>query len=247
MLRKANDVEGYALHAQDGIIGKAVDFYFEEGAWTIRYLVVGTGAWLSERSVLISPIAVKMIDAARKTISVELTKEQIRNSPAADVCKLITREYEERYFSYYRWAPYWGGPRRWGYWPAPTILAASGEPRVETLLKENVSGRPNMRDMNEIEGYSIKARDGAIGDISDFIFDDETWAVRYVEVDTRKWLPSKHVLLPPQLIGTIREDMDEVAVTAARSAIQDAPPYDPSVPITRTYEETLLAHYRLKQ
>ena len=58
MLRSMNDLEDYAIHATDGLIGHVQDFYFDDAAWVIRYLVVETGTWLSSRKVLISPIAI---------------------------------------------------------------------------------------------------------------------------------------------------------------------------------------------
>ena len=44
MLRNVKDLQGYAIRATDGIIGKVDDFYFDDRAWTVRYLVVDTGA-----------------------------------------------------------------------------------------------------------------------------------------------------------------------------------------------------------
>lgn len=58
MLRSMSDLEGYAIAATDGTIGHVKDFYFDDKAWVIRYLVVDTGSWLSSRKVLISPIAI---------------------------------------------------------------------------------------------------------------------------------------------------------------------------------------------
>ena len=58
MLRSIKDLEGYAVGATDGTIGHVEDFYFDDRAWVVRYLVVEAGAWLSSRKVLISPIAI---------------------------------------------------------------------------------------------------------------------------------------------------------------------------------------------
>ena len=44
------------------------------------------------------------------------------------------------------------------------------------------------------------ASDGPIGTVENFVFDDESWAIRYMIVDTCKWLPGKHVLLSPEWI-----------------------------------------------
>jgi uncharacterized protein YrrD len=53
-----NNLIGYKLEATDGEIGKVETFYFDDDTWTIRYMVVKTGGWLSGRKVLISPEAV---------------------------------------------------------------------------------------------------------------------------------------------------------------------------------------------
>jgi sporulation protein YlmC with PRC-barrel domain len=42
MLRTMNDLEGYAINATDGTIGRVKDFYFDDEAWVIRYLIVDT-------------------------------------------------------------------------------------------------------------------------------------------------------------------------------------------------------------
>ena len=57
MLFKAKTVKGYKLDSLDGEIGKVQEFYFDDRHWTIRYLVVDTGTWLTGRQVLISPYA----------------------------------------------------------------------------------------------------------------------------------------------------------------------------------------------
>lgn len=59
-----------------------------------------------------------------------------------------------------------------------------------------------LRSTNDLEGYTIRATDGAIGKVEDFYFDDETWVIRYLVVDTGTWLSSRNVLISPISIGT---------------------------------------------
>ena len=65
MQKSVKDLKGYAIGATDGDIGKLDDFYFDDEAWTIRYLVADTGNWLLGRKVLISPIALGKADLSR--------------------------------------------------------------------------------------------------------------------------------------------------------------------------------------
>lgn len=39
MLRNTKDLENYAISATDGPIGHVKDFYFDDDAWVIRYLM----------------------------------------------------------------------------------------------------------------------------------------------------------------------------------------------------------------
>ncbi|GAB6190783.1 PRC-barrel domain-containing protein [Desulfocastanea catecholica] len=64
---------------------------------------------------------------------------------------------------------------------------------------------PKLKRIKEIQGYELGARDGKIGRCSDFLFDDRSWAVRYVVADTRKWLPGRKVLISPISIGAAIE------------------------------------------
>ena len=45
-----------------------------------------------------------------------------------------------------------------------------------------------LRSVSELTGYSILATDGQIGKVAEFYFDDITWTIRYLVVDTGNWL-----------------------------------------------------------
>ncbi len=58
-----------------------------------------------------------------------------------------------------------------------------------------------LRSMNDLKGFDILATDGEISHVEDFILDDDSWVIRYLVIDTRKWLPGKKVLVSPRCIG----------------------------------------------
>ena len=114
MLRSMKNLEDYAIRATDGIIGHVKDFYFDDEAWVIRYLVVDTGTWLSSRKVLISPISIGHPDWTDRVLPVSITKEQVKNSPDIDTQKPVSRQHEIQYLGYYGYPYYWGGAGLWG-------------------------------------------------------------------------------------------------------------------------------------
>jgi len=234
-LRRLADIIGYSLHARDGEIGKLRQVYFDDERWTVRYFVVHTGSWLLGRDVLVVPAVVSAVDEADHCLQVDLTREQIQNSPSVGTELPVSRHYEQEYYRYYGWEPYWSGDPLLGPMP-PVMPPADGEaPRPPA--------HPHLRSSAEVSGYRIHAQDGEIGRVSDFVLEDPGWAVRYLEVDIGSWLTGKTVLLAPAWIENIDWSGHEVVTTLSCDAIRTAPAYDPSAIISRDYQVALYKHY----
>ena len=62
MLRSMKELDGFTIGATDGDIGMVNDCYFDDLSYTVRYVVVDTGGWLTGRKVLLSPIAFRAMD-----------------------------------------------------------------------------------------------------------------------------------------------------------------------------------------
>src|SRR5271166_7106948 len=97
MLLSIKQLYGEKLGASDGEIGHVKDFYFDDQDWAVRYVVVDTGSWLPGRQVLLSPHAFGSLAPAGKTLAVNLTRKQVENSPAIELHKPVSRQYEEEY------------------------------------------------------------------------------------------------------------------------------------------------------
>jgi sporulation protein YlmC with PRC-barrel domain len=242
MLRNFADFAGFPLAATDGEIGVARQIYFDDKTWQIRYLVVNAGSWLSGREVLIAPQALSEVDEQSGVIRVDLTKEQVRNSPPIDSEKPVSRQYEQSYHDHYGWIPYWlDAGNMPGVTITPTIVPPlePPTPKADSEAPED----PHLRAGNEVSEYEIHAQDGEIGHVEDFVVDDEKWRIRYLVVVTRNWFPGKRVLLSPDWVEEISADEREIFVTVARSTIKAAPDYDSNVPISRAFEQALHNHY----
>jgi len=100
-----------------------------------------------------------------------------------------------------------------------------------------------LRSLRDLEGYKIIAKDGHIGKVHDFFFDDEYWIVRYVVVDTGHWLPGRKVLLSPGVLLTPdwRERSFTVALTCEQ--VKNSPDIDTEKPVSRQREIELHTHY----
>jgi hypothetical protein len=94
-----------------------------------------------------------------------------------------------------------------------------------------------------VTGYDIAARDGDIGHLDDFLFDDRSWQIRYAVVDTRNWLPGRLVLVSPDWIEGIDWGARRARVRLTREAVESSPPYDRERQLEVEDESRLANHY----
>jgi hypothetical protein len=256
MLRKTTDLERFVIAATDGPIGHIEDFYFDDDAWVIRYIVVDTGTWLSSRKVLISPIAIGHPDWAEKRLPVSITKEQVKNSPDVDTDKPVSRYHESQYLEYYGYPYYWVGTGIWGQDAYPSMMLPGITPalkaqrvRIEHVqvgaeVRRLQDSDPHLRSCNVVMKYHIHATDGDIGHVRAMLLDEETWAIRYLIVDTSNWWLGHQVLIAPQWIQNVSWPDAKVSVGLTREAVKSAPPYEPAGQLDRKQEAWIYAHYR---
>lgn len=239
MLFTVHALTGYSLHTLDGEIGKALEFYFDDQLWTIRYLVADAGSWLKERNVLISPHALNHVNRDDRRIAVDLTRKQIADSPPLSADKPVSKQYEMAFYNHYGYPVYWDGPHRWG--PSPLPVGASSD--SETTARGAPQADANLRSTQTVRGYHVEASDGSIGHVEDFIVDDRTWTIRYLIIDTRNWLPGKRVLVSPEWIGRVSWSDATVSVNLPRERIEKSPEYTEKSLLNREYETGLHHHY----
>jgi hypothetical protein len=94
-----------------------------------------------------------------------------------------------------------------------------------------------------VNGHSFAASDGWLGAVSDFLFDDDTWQVRWLVVDTGKWLSGRKVLLPPSILGRIDPEKRECSVKLTMQQVRDSPDIDTDRPVSRRMETSICDYY----
>ena len=94
-----------------------------------------------------------------------------------------------------------------------------------------------------LKGYAIAASDGRIGTVSDFLFDDRTWKVRWLVVDTGNWLPGRMVLIHPSAIGQADYERRELAVTLTMEKVKGSPDLMQDQPVSQQMEYHLYDYY----
>ncbi|WP_394795937.1 PRC-barrel domain-containing protein [Armatimonas sp.] len=231
MLQEVKRMRGWTVHALDGEMGRVDELLFDDENWAIRYVVVETGSWLSQRKVLISPLAFTALDGENKTLQVNLTQEKVRNSPEAASDPPVSRPWEANYADYYGWPYYWGESD-------PTHSHDDDERRHHAAA--------HLRSTKDVIAHTVVATDGSLGHIDDFLIDDVSWKVAYLAVDTKDWWHGKKVLIPPTWIKNMSWLNRIVSVGATREHVKNAPEWQTGQLVTPNFEALLQAYYAYK-
>ncbi|MFP4139524.1 MAG: PRC-barrel domain-containing protein [Phycisphaerae bacterium] len=237
MLRSIKEIIGYDLLATDGPIGHVKDFYFDDEAWGVRYVVVDTGGWLSGRMVLLSPESFTEPDWNTRQIPVGLTKQQIEQSPSVAAERPVSRQKQVQLSAYFGWTPYWGEPG------SPPEVYLPGEALAPPPPADEHQGDPHLRSLQEVLDYRIHAQEDKVGHVEDMLAATDVWALRYLVVDTRNWLPGRKVLVSPAWVKEIDWNEGELDVDLSAEAIRNSPEFDYTKPVNREYELKLYDYY----
>jgi hypothetical protein len=100
-----------------------------------------------------------------------------------------------------------------------------------------------LRNASVISGCAIAASDGQIGTVSDFLFDDATWLIRWLVVDTGNWLPGREVLLPASALGHLEPLGRKFAVRLTMQQVKASPDVDTDRPVSRQMETDIYGYY----
>lgn len=246
MLRNIQDLKSYSIRATDGEVGNVVDIFFDDQSWVVRYLVVDTGNWLHSRKVLISPYTVQQADWGNKQLHVSMTQEQVKNSPDIDTNAPVSRQHEIAIADYYRHPYYWGMNGFWGdglFYPMDPVQTEPADMHASPERANHQGDDPHLRSCKAVTGYHIHASNGEIGHVQSMLLDEETWAIRYLIVDTSNWWIGNKVLIPPEWITDVSWADSSVTVNLTRETVQHSPRYTSSEDLDRSRELALYSHY----
>jgi hypothetical protein len=245
------------VQAIDGEIGHVDDLFFDADTWTVRYFVVETGPWILGRKVLLSPVAARAPDWGGYVLPVDLTRQQVKDSPDIETDLPVSRQSEIAAHDYYRWPYYWGGGGLMG---TGTMIGVApqafvtGKADVEPIPPEADDAQDigdsdsRLHSIKAVTGYKAGATDDDFGSVHDFLVEDETWVIRYLVIDTSSLLRAgRQFLVPPASIDQVAWRRHKVHIDLPRSRIEAAPEYDMEAVLDRDYERLLHAHFGLPE
>jgi len=98
-------------------------------------------------------------------------------------------------------------------------------------------------DASAIHGYTIRASDGGLGGVSDLLFSDDDWRIRWLVVDTGNWLPGRKVLLHPSALGQPDPALRQLPVKLTKRQVKDSPDIYTDQPVSRQIQANLYDYF----
>ena len=98
-------------------------------------------------------------------------------------------------------------------------------------------------DASAIKGYEVEASDGQIGTVSDLLFEDVDWVLRWLVVDVGHWLAGRKVLLPLSVLGPLNAELRHIKVRLTKQQVEASPDIDTDLPVSRQIEAKFDSYY----
>ena len=111
--------------------------------------------------------------------------------------------------------------------------------RIMTQQKENTM----LNAVSSLKGFELRAKDGELGTVSDFLFDDSTWKVRWMVVDTGPWLIGRKVLVHPSTVVSAEYETSKLNVALTKAQVESSPEIARDQPISRRMQTHLYSYY----
>jgi len=241
MLLSMKSLRGYRVRAEDSMAGNVRDFLFDDDSWTVRHMLVET------RSILFrgdrAAVGARFLghpDWEARVVPVSLPLARIRPPRRARAARPSVGDPEFKPKGARARGSQSAAWQRQG--GRASEYPRGDDPDSEGRLKESVA-EVGLRGCREVIGYRIDAVDGYAGRVRDFIVDDESWSIRYVVIDTGRWLPGRKVLVIPLWIEGMTWAGRTARIGLHRAVIAASRRYAPSAPVNREHEVRLYDYY----
>jgi hypothetical protein len=104
-----------------------------------------------------------------------------------------------------------------------------------------------LNSLSHLRGAKVSASDGDIGSVVEALFDDRSWKLRYLVLETGNWLQGRQVLVSPYGVRQPLSHDRHIHLLSTQQQVRSSPAIDTQRPVTRQQEAALLKHYSLPE
>lgn len=113
----------------------------------------------------------------------------------------------------------------------------------DELTTEHATVESSLRSLKDLEDFTVSASDGHIGDIVNFLVDDQSWTVRYMVVNAGGFLDDRRVLVSPSAFREADWESHTFHLDLTMEKVKNAPPVDTDLPVSRQNERAYHDYY----
>lgn len=126
----------------------------------------------------------------------------------------------------------------------PGGVSEASPPAKIAATRRALKERTMLRSMkNDLRGFTVGATDGDIGQVEEFYFDDQSFTVRHLVVDTGGWLGERKVLISPMALRDIDWGGKRIKAALTKAQVEKSPAIDTDRPVSRQHEIEYYGYY----
>lgn len=218
---KAADLVGYRVRTTDEGEAGLRDLAIDTALWRVPYVLVDAEAWAPGHDVLVALRSLAAVDEAARAMDVELTIDEVRDSPTLATDAPVARDYEENWYRHEGWEDQWAVE-------ASTVDASEPAEPVSPPVEEPLPGEvnaqgPGLVRFEELRLWQGETSDGEAVKVVDLLVDDSDWSVAYVEVELKPEKATEPCLVECTLITSLDREVERLYLGAAASELRGAP------------------------
>ncbi len=100
-----------------------------------------------------------------------------------------------------------------------------------------------LRNAKDLHGFTIRATDGELGTVDELYFDDESWVIRYLTIETGGWLGGRPVLISPFSVVQADWPGKRLDVALTKKQVENSPGINTHLPVSRQHEAEYNRYY----
>jgi hypothetical protein len=213
MLRQFSLLKGTSIRAAEGPVGNVCDLYLDRMTWSVKYLVADAQDCLSVRYALIPPATIAQVEWQRRVLQLRIPRDELQASVSLDFARPL----------------YWSGDvlppeAAEAYLRDACLLMHQRReecnPILTAALRPHGRSQPSLYSAAELATLHADGLDGSLGPLIDLLYEERTWTLRYLLLDTGRLVPDSQVLISTQWIDRVCCELGEVSFFLSRDAIR---------------------------
>jgi uncharacterized protein YrrD len=252
MMVSYKQLRGFSVKAKDGTVGRVKDVYFDDGDWSIRYIVDENGAG-AHRDTLVNREWITGADPGEMQLELSASTQQLNLKRKAGDSHVLAKDAPKKPTSQAAWdillkqlfpASYpdsLSGETRMPM-PTPFLVEAEADKSFEKPASQS-----NLQSAADVIGFRVSTNDGKLGFVEDFIINSKNWEVSFLVINVARGLDGKRILVATEWVDWVSWKQRKISISADKETLQACPNFMLDIPLNPEDEPLLNETFECRQ